>query len=158
MQPHSRGLVPCLPLIRSLLDQLLKDSAKHTPNCATQATLPKRVNNYVMRGFLYMVFFLYFWLCWGFAVVGAFLESRRAGATLQLQLAASHCSSFSYYGAWAPTQPSVVVAPGLSSCGSRSLEHRLSSCELVVLRHTESQSLDWGSTCVSCIGRWILYH
>ena len=28
-------------------------------------------------------------------------------------------------GAWAP----VVVARGLSSCGSRALEHRLSSCD-----------------------------
>ena len=42
---------------------------------------------------------------------------------------ASHCSDFSCFrtqalGVWA----SVVVARGLSSCGSRALEHRLSSC------------------------------
>ena len=33
-------------------------------------------------------------------------------------------------GAWAlGMQASVVVACGLSSCGSRALEHRLSSCD-----------------------------
>ena len=42
---------------------------------------------------------------------------------------ASHCGGFSCYGAralgvWA----SVVVARGLSSCGLRALESRLSSC------------------------------
>ena len=41
----------------------------------------------------------------------------------------SHCGGFSCcgaqaLGAWA----SVVVACGLSSCGSRALEHKLSSC------------------------------
>ena len=33
------------------------------------------------------------------------------------------------YGAWSlGTRASVVVAHGLSSCGSQALEHRLSSC------------------------------
>ena len=41
---------------------------------------------------------------------------------------ASHCGGFSYCGAWAlGVRASVVVACGLSSCGSRALERRLSS-------------------------------
>ena len=42
---------------------------------------------------------------------------------------ASHCGSFACCGAWAlGTRASVVVARGFSSCGSRALESRLSSC------------------------------
>ena len=41
----------------------------------------------------------------------------------------SHCSGFSHCGARAlGVRASVVAARGLSSCGSRALEHRLSSC------------------------------
>ena len=61
--------------------------------------------------------------------VWAFLQLRRAGATLRCGARASHCGGFSCcgaraLGAWA----SVVVAPRLSSCGLWALEHRLSSC------------------------------
>ena len=42
---------------------------------------------------------------------------------------ASHCSGFSSFGAWAlGAWASVVAAHGLSSCGLRALERRLSSC------------------------------
>ena len=42
---------------------------------------------------------------------------------------ASHCGGFSCCGAWAlGVRASVVVAHGLSSCGLRALECRLSSC------------------------------
>ena len=42
---------------------------------------------------------------------------------------ASHCGGFSCCRAWAlGAWASVIVARGLSSCGSRVLEHRLSSC------------------------------
>ena len=42
---------------------------------------------------------------------------------------ASHCAGFSCCGAQALGAPaSVVVAHGLSSCGTRALERRLSSC------------------------------
>ena len=45
---------------------------------------------------------------------------------------ASHCSGFSFSGTQTPEdsslQASVVVARGLNSCGSQTLEHRLSSC------------------------------
>ena len=51
------------------------------------------------------------------------------GATLCCGARASHCSGFSFCGAWAlGTQASVVVARGLSSCGSWALQHWLSSC------------------------------
>ena len=44
-------------------------------------------------------------------------------------LKASHCGGFSCCGAWAlGSRASVVVARGFSSCGSRALEHKLSSC------------------------------
>ena len=44
---------------------------------------------------------------------------------------ASYCSGFSCHGVWAlGTWASLVVARGLSSCGSWALERRLSSCGL----------------------------
>ena len=53
----------------------------------------------------------------------------RAGATLHCRAQASHCRSFSCFRAWTlGAQASVVVARGLSSCGTRALERRLSSC------------------------------
>ena len=51
------------------------------------------------------------------------------GATLRCGVQASHCGGFSCYGAQTlGAQASVVVARGLSSCGSEALECRLSSC------------------------------
>ena len=51
------------------------------------------------------------------------------GATLCCGAQASHCGGFSCCRAWAlGTWVSVVVARGLSSCGSQALEFRLSSC------------------------------
>ena len=59
----------------------------------------------------------------------AFLQLRRAGATLCCGARALHCGGFSCCGARAlGTRASVVVARGLSSCGSWAVEHRLSSC------------------------------
>ena len=53
----------------------------------------------------------------------------QAGATLRCGARASHCGGFSCCGALAlGARASVVVAHGLSSCGSRALERRLSSC------------------------------
>ena len=77
--------------------------------------------------------FIYFWLCWVFVSVRGLLFI--AVCMLLIVVAslvgvrASHCGGFSCcraqaLGAWA----SVVVARGLSSSGSRALEHRLSSC------------------------------
>ena len=49
--------------------------------------------------------------------------------TLRCGAWASHCGGFSCCGAWAlGARASVVVACGLSSCGSQALECRLSSC------------------------------
>ena len=71
---------------------------------------------------------------------------------------ASHCGGFSCCRVQAPgTWASVVAARGLSSCGSRGLECRLSSCGTRAQRHVGSpQTRD--RTCVPCIGRWILHH
>ena len=81
--------------------------------------------------FLFFLNFIYFIFgCVGSSWLRAsFLQLRRAGATLHCGARAPHCSGFSCGGAralgvWA----SVVVAHGLSSCGSRALERRLSSC------------------------------
>ena len=58
-----------------------------------------------------------------------FLQLWRAAVTPRCSAWASHCGGFSCCRAWAlGTQASVVVAHGLSSCGSQALEHRLSSC------------------------------
>ena len=59
--------------------------------------------------FFFKFFKFIFWLRWVFV--------------------AMHCAFSSCGGVWAlGTRASVVVARGLSSCGSRALEHRLSSC------------------------------
>ena len=59
----------------------------------------------------------------------AFLWLRRVRATLCCGSRASYCGSFSCCGAQAlGAQASVVVAHGLSSCGTWALERRLSSC------------------------------
>ena len=53
----------------------------------------------------------------------------QAGATLRCGAWASHCGGFSCCRARAlGVRASAVVARGLSSCGSRALEHRLSRC------------------------------
>ena len=60
---------------------------------------------------------------WAFSSCGKWGLCFRCGAQ------PSHCSGFSYCGAWAlGVRPSVVVAHGLSSCGSWALDCRLSSC------------------------------
>ena len=74
--------------------------------------------------------FIYFWLCWVFVSVhglflvatsGGYSSLRCAGFSLQwllsLRSTGSRCA-----------RTSVVVACGLSSCDSRTPEHRLSSC------------------------------
>ena len=55
--------------------------------------------------------------------------------------------------AWA----SVVAEHGLSNYGSQALEHRLNSCSAQALLHV---GFSWTrvQTCVTCIGRQILYH
>ena len=65
----------------------------------------------------FIIYFIYlFWLRWVFvAVCGLSLVAASGG--------------FSCCGAWAlGARASVVVLHGLSSCGSRALERRLSSC------------------------------
>ena len=53
----------------------------------------------------------------------------KLGLLFRCGVQASHCGGFSCCGAWAlGARASVVVARGLSSCGLRALEHRLSSC------------------------------
>ena len=71
---------------------------------------------------LHLLLFFFFFL----AAVGL---RCGAGATPHCSAWSSHCGGFSCcraraLGMWA----SVVVAHGLSSCGSRAIEYRLSSC------------------------------
>ena len=63
------------------------------------------------------------------AVLTGFLQLWQAGATLRCGAWASHCGGFSCCRAQAlGMRASVVVARGLSSCGSWALECRPSSC------------------------------
>ena len=86
-----------------------------------------------LNKFSYFIILFYFFIV--FSVLGlccctwAFLWLQRAGATLRCGARASHCGGFSCCREQAlGTRASVVVARGLSSCGSRALECRLSSC------------------------------
>ena len=76
---------------------------------------------------LFILFLAALGLC---CCVQAFLQLWRAGATLRCGVWASHCGGFSCCGARAlGAQASVVAACGLSGCGSRVLEHRLTGCD-----------------------------
>ena len=74
--------------------------------------------------------FIYFWLHWVFVAARGLFSSRgERGAALHYGTQASHCGGFSCCGAWGlGAWASVVVACGLSSCGSRAPERRFSSC------------------------------
>ena len=91
----------------------------------------------------------------------AFSSCGERGATLRWGAQASHCSGFSWCGAWAlGVRASVVVAHGFSSCGLRALEpqaQQLWCTGLVAPRHLGS-SRTKARTHVPCVGRWILNH
>ena len=81
---------------------------------------------------MYVTFFfinLFISVCVGSLLLHAgFLQLRRAGATLHCGARAPHCGGFPCCRARAPgAQASIDVARGLSSCGLRALERRLSS-------------------------------
>ena len=89
--------------------------------------------------------FIYFWSIWVFIAAWDFLYS----CTL-CDVQAPHCRGFSC-GA------QTLGRTGFSSCGSRALDHGLSSTGLVAPQRVGSfQTGD--QTCVPCIGRRILYH
>ena len=83
-------------------------------------------------GFFKINLFIYLYIfgCIGSSLLRVgFLYLWQVGATLCCGVQASHCGGFSCCRAWAlGTWASVVVAYGLSSCGSRALERSLSSC------------------------------
>ena len=110
---------------------------------------------------IYFYLFIYFWLCWVFiaarglslvAASGGYSSLWWAGFSLRWLLLL--WSTGSRHAA------SVVVTHGLSSCRSRALERRLSSCGArawVAPRHVgSSQTRD--RTRVPSIGRQILKH
>ena len=81
----------------------------------------------VFLKFIYL--FIYFWMRCVFVAVRGISLVAASGATFRCGAWASHCSGFSCCGARAlGARASVVVARGLSSCGSWALELRLSSC------------------------------
>ena len=70
----------------------------------------------------------FFWLHWVFVAVHELSLVAVSGGTLHYSVRASHCGGFSCGARALGARASVVVARGLSSCGSWALEHRLSSC------------------------------
>ena len=90
----------------------------------------------------------------------AFSSCSERGLLLTAMRGLSHCGGFACCGARAlGTRASVVVAHGLSSCGLRALERRLSSCgtRAVAPWHVGS-SQTRARTRVPCFGRRILNH
>ena len=84
---------------------------------------------YFFKKFIYLIFKIYFWLCWVFvAVRGLSLAVASRGYS------SLHCAGFSLQwllllqSTGSRRTGSVVVACGLSSCGLPALERRLSSC------------------------------
>ena len=86
--------------------------------------LPFKINK-----FIYLFIYFYFWLHWVFVAACGLALVAASGSYFWLWCWASHCCGFSCCRAQAlGSQASVVVAHGPSSCGSRTLECRLSSC------------------------------
>ena len=78
---------------------------------------------------LFILFYLFLAALGLFCCAWVFSSCGKRGATLHCSVWASHCSGFSCCGARAlVARASVVLAHGLSSCGSQALECRLSSC------------------------------
>ena len=87
---------------------------------------------FALNRFIYLFIYLFnFWLCWVFlAAHGPSLVavSGSYSAILLCGVRASHCAGPSRCGAQAlGMRASAVAAHGLSRCGSRAPEHRLSS-------------------------------
>ena len=83
----------------------------------------------LLRIFFFNYLFYFFWLRWVFVAARGLSLVAVSRATLRCGARASHCGGFSRCRARALcVRASVVVACRLSSCGSRALEHRLSSC------------------------------
>ena len=88
--------------------------------------LKQEIHVSLLNFFLNKFIYLFIWLHWVFVAAHVLFSSC---GECRCQAWASHCGGFSCcraraLGAWA----SVVVACGLSSCGSRAPERRLSSC------------------------------
>ena len=120
--------------------------------------------NFAWINSLYLLFvflFIYFWLCWGFVAVPAFLwwgeSGVLSGCNAQVLIAGA---SLVVEDRLQGMPASVVGTHGLRSCSSWALEHRLSTCgaqALVALSHIESSETE-DQTHISCIGRRIPYH
>ena len=87
-------------------------------------------NTFFFINLFILFIYLFIFGCVGSSLLHTgFLQFRRAGASLRCIVRASHCGGFSCCRARAlGARAAVVVARGLSSCGSRALECRLSSC------------------------------
>ena len=69
--------------------------------------------------YIFLIYLFYFWLHWVFVAARGLSLVAAIGATLRCGVWASHCGGFSCCGARAlGARASVVVAHGLSSCGS----------------------------------------
>ena len=100
-----------------------------------QPTVSKEPKKLIIYNHLFLflkinLFYLFIFDCIGSSLLRTgFLWLWRAGASLCGGAQASHCGGLSCCGTQALGMgASVVVARGLSSCGSRALERRLSSC------------------------------
>ena len=106
---------------------------------------------------LVMLFLIHFFFgCAGSSLLRVgFLQLRRAGATLHCGAGASHCGGFSCCRAQAlGTQASVVLARGLSGCGSPAQLLR----NMWDLPGPGKKTGKFSQTCVLCTGRQILNH
>ena len=88
--------------------------------------LKQEIHVSLLNFFLNKFIYLFIWLHWVFVAAHVLFSSC---GECRCQAWASHCGGFSCCRAQAlGTRASVVVARGLSSCGSWALERRLSSC------------------------------
>ena len=103
---------------------------KHSEQPSSQCLQTRNASEGVEKQKPTTYYYYYFLICIGSSLLRtAFLQLQQAGATQLCGTQPSLCSGFSFCGAQAVgTQDSVVVARELSSCGSWTLEHRLSSC------------------------------
>ena len=96
-------------------------SYSHVPWEATMAKFHFTINPWIIIFHIYV--FIYFSCSGSLLLHGIFSSCGEWGLLSSCCAQASHHSGFLYRGAWA------LGCTGLSSCGSWSLEHRLSSCD-----------------------------
>ena len=127
--PHSAGSFMAHLKIQCPWEALLAVSLSSSPNIALCLSKWYLCQYWVLPCSILFLFLIYLFYLFSFGCVGSsllhvgFFQLRQARATLCCSALTSHCRGFSCCRAQAGSRHA-----GFSSCGSRAVERRLSSC------------------------------